>query len=110
MLIALAPGTATEAALINNAVDAKGNSLGYSSSTVHTDWELLAGRSGLFQFTKGPSTGSVSTTTTTIIYPAGASTGDLAKKIVTQYDASSVVVKQYEMPYTLTSGDLITPP
>lgn len=109
-LIQLTPGTNIDAAIINNAVDARGVSLGYSHSTVQSDWQLLKGRCGLFQFTKGPSANAVSTTETTIVYPAGAIAGDLATKIVVQKDASTVVVARYEMPYTLTSGDLITPP
>lgn len=111
MLIALNPsGSNVDADIIDNAVDYKGVSLGYSSSSVKADWELLDGRSGLFQFTKGPSINAVDETLTTIIYHAGAGVGDLAKKIVKQLDSDGVVVNEFEMPYTLTSGDLITPP
>jgi hypothetical protein len=111
-IIQLAPGTATEAAIINTAVDARGNSLGYSSSTVQADYQLLAGRAGIFTFQKGPSGNAVDATktTTTITYPAGAKAGDLAEKVVTQYDTSSVVVAIFHMPYTLTGSDLVTPP
>jgi hypothetical protein len=77
---------------------------------VQEDWELLQGKSGLFQFTSGPGAGPVTSTTTQIIYPAGAKEGDLAKKIVTQKNGSAVVVAEYEMPYTLQASDLITPP
>jgi len=110
MLVELDPSNNVDAALINNAVSMTNTSLGYDSSTVKSDYELLEGRSGLFQFTKGPSTNAVSTTTTIIQYPAGAKIGDLAKKIVTQKDSGGVVVKEFEIPYTLTSGDIITPP
>lgn len=110
MLIELDPANNVDAALINSAVDMRGASLGYNSSNVQEDWQLLEGRSGLFQFTKGPSEDAVSTTTTTIIYHAGAKEGDLAKKIVVQKDAGGDVVNEFEMPYTLQTADLITPP
>lgn len=109
-LVQLSAANAVDAAIINNAVDYKGVSLGYSSSTVHDDWQLLAGKSGLFQFTKGPSANAVSTTETVITYHAGAVAGDLGTKTVTQKDAGGLVVKQFVLPYTLTSGDLVTPP
>lgn len=99
-----------DAAIINNAVDNKGVSLNYSSSSVSEDWELLQGKSGLFQFINGPSTNATNTTETEIIFSAGARAGDLAKKIITEKDTSGVLVKKYELPYTLTSSDLITPP
>lgn len=99
-----------DAALVNNAVDFRGVSLGYSSSIVQQDWQLLRGRSGIYQFVKGPSGNAVSTTETQILYPAGAKAGDLAEKIVTQKDAGGIVVASFQMPYTLASGDLITPP
>lgn len=99
-----------DAAVIDNAVDYKGNSLGYSHSTIREDWQLLRGKSGLFTFQKGPSTGSVSTTTTVITYPAGALAGDLGEKTVTQLDSGGAIVAIYQMPYTLLSTDLVTPP
>lgn len=98
MLIELDPGLNVDANIINSAVNSKGKSLGYSSATVSEDWQLLAGRSGLFEFTNAVD-GS-----TDIIYSAGAKAGDLAKKIVTSGGNTFV------MPYTLQSGDLITPP
>ncbi len=110
MLIALNTANAVDQAVITNAVDNRGTNLGLVYSDPQLDYELLKGRSGLFQFTKGPSANAVSTTTTVITYPAGAVIGDLAKKTVTQYDASTVIVAQYEIPYTLTNSDLVTPP
>jgi hypothetical protein len=109
-VIQLNPVLNVDAALINNAVDARGTSLGYSSATVQKDWELLRGRCGLFTFQKGPSVGAVSTTETVITYPAGAKAGDLAMKRTTRKDAGGVIVNQCDEPYTLTSGDLVTPP
>lgn len=110
-LIELDPsGNDVHAALIDNALDAHGVSLGYNSSIIQEDWQLLKGRSGLFQFTKGPSNNAVDSTSTTILYHAGAKVGDLAKKIVVQKDAGGLIVKEFEIPYTLISGDLITPP
>lgn len=109
-LIALdATGNAVDQAVINNAVDAYGRSKGFVHTTVLADWQLLEGKSGIFQFQKGPGT-VVASTTTTIQYSTGAQVGDLAKKIVTQWDASSKIVAQFELPYTLTGSDLVTPP
>jgi hypothetical protein len=97
-IIALDPTDGVDARIIDDAVDAYGNSLDFTSATVQEDWELLAGRSGLFDFTSDDGSGTV------IIYPAGAKAGDLAKKIVTNGGNTFV------LPYTLESGDLITPP
>lgn len=110
MLIYLNPSIATQAAVIDAAADYMGKSLGYSHSTVQADWQLLEGRSGLFQFTKN-SGASTSSTATSIIYSAGSKVGDLALKVVTDYDGSTPpnILRKFEMPYTLTSGDLITP-
>ena len=101
MLHVLDPTNAVHADLIDNAVDARGVSRGFSSSTVREDWELLAGRSGMFDFTNDDGSSSPNTK---IIYPAGAKAGDLAKKVVTSGNNTFVI------PYTLVIGDLITPP
>jgi hypothetical protein len=97
-LIALDPSNGVDARIIDDAVNAFGISLNLDSSSVKPDWELLAGRSGLFEFT------NVVDGSTTIVYPAGAVVGDLAKLTIS--DSSHTFV----MPYTLESGDLITPP
>jgi hypothetical protein len=97
MLVELDPSLNVHANIIDSAVNAKGNSLGYSSASVSEDWQLLAGRSGLFEFTH------VIDSSNTIIYSAGAKVGDLAKKIVK--DGNNIFV----IPHTLQSGDLITP-
>jgi hypothetical protein len=97
MLIEMNPSVLSQAAVIRNAVDLRGNTLGFDPTVVQADWQLLRGRSGIFQFTK--TSGS-----TKIIYPAGAREGDLAMMVV---DSGS---GHFEMPYTLLSGDLITPP
>jgi len=96
-LIAL-DATGVTAEIIDNAVNFKGESLDYTSSTIRADWQLLEGRSGLFDFTNAVD-GS-----TNIIYHAGAKAGDLAKMIVTSGGNTFV------MPHTLAPGDLITPP
>lgn len=111
MIIELDPGANdVDAAIIDGAVDAKGVSLEFDSSTIQDDYQLLEGRSGIFTFTKGPSNNAVSTTETIIEYPAGAKVGDLAKKTITRKDSGALVVSKFELPYTLESGDLITPP
>lgn len=110
-LIYLNPSTLTSAALINNAVDHAGRTLGFSSGTVLADWQLLEGNSGLFTFVKQTvdSTGS-GRVTQKIEYPAGAIVGDFAKKTTYTYTGSKTAPDQIaEVPYVLTSGDLITP-
>lgn len=112
-LIELDPsGSDVDKDIIDNAVNAKGVSLGYSSSSIRGDWELLRGKSGLFSFQNGPSSNAVdnSKTEITIVYPAGAKKGDLALKTIVEKDSSGDVVHKFELPYTLDSGDLITPP
>ena len=93
-------------AIIDNAVNAQGQSRGFSSSTVRADWELLEGRSGILQFTKNTYTGS--DLTEQIIYSAGAKEGDLAKRIVRTYTGGAVD-EVFELPHVLVTGDLITP-
>lgn len=84
--------------VIDNATDYKGASLGYSYLSVSEDYELLQGSCGLFEFT------NVVDANNTIIYPAGAGAGDLAKKIITNSGNT------FAIPYVLAAADLITPP
>ena len=109
MLIKLNPVLNVDAGVINTAVDRNGTSLGYSSSTVQADWQLLKGSSDNFMFSNNTVDGS-NRVTQTILYPAGAVAGDLAKKTIYAYTAANTVpTKVTEQPYVLTGGDLITP-
>lgn len=110
LLIELVPGTYNiDAALINEAVDDKGNSLGYASGTVQADWQLLKGISGIFNFQKITVDGS-DRITQIIEYPAGAKAGDFARKVNYSYtSANKNPDKITEIPYTLTGSDLVTP-
>lgn len=109
LLIPLDMSLNVDKAIVNNAVDAKGVSLGLSSGTVQADWQLLRGRSGLFTFKK--QTVDTSSRITQIIeYPAGARAGDLAKKTTMTYTGTQTAPDTFaEVPYTLQSSDLITP-
>lgn len=111
ILIELDPaGSAVDAAIIDNAVNAKGVSLGYDSSMVSSDYELLKGRSGLFVFKKITIDGS-DRITEIIEFHAGAKVGDFAKKTEMTYTGTNCNPDQVtEIPYCLVSGDLITPP
>lgn len=96
--------------IIDNAVNARGESLELDSSTMKADWELLGGRaSGLFSFQKQTVDGS-DRVTEIIEYPAGAQVGDFARKIKYTYTSTNknpdTITK---IPYVLTSGDIITP-
>lgn len=109
-LILLDPsGSNVDAAVIDNAVDEKGVSKGFASSTVQADYQLLRGKSGYFVSQKHTVDGS-NRTTVTIEYPTGAQAGDLAKKITYSYTSSNTNPdKKVEVPYTLQSADLVTP-
>lgn len=95
--------------VIENAVDKNGVSLGHDATTVQEDWQLLKGKSTTFSF-RIFSTGASTTTTTEIVYPAGAKVGDLAKKIIREYNGSAALMREFILPYTLESGDLVSPP
>lgn len=110
-LIYLNPSTLTSAELIDNAVDYAGKTLGFDSGTVLADWQLLNGNSGIFTFVKQTvdSTGG-GRVTQKIEYSAGSGVGDFAKKTTYTYSGSKTTPDQIaEIPYVLTSGDLITP-
>lgn len=109
-LIPLNPDASdVDANIIDFAVDNKGVSLGYDSSVVQEDWQLLKGKSGLFTFKKY--TLDESERVLEIIeYPAGASAGDFAKKTVYSYTDSNTTPDQIaEIPYVLAEDDLIEP-
>jgi hypothetical protein len=109
LLVYLNPSLNVDSGVINNAVDFRGNSLGYSSASVTPDWKLLEGRSGLFIFSKITVDGS-DRVTSKIEYSAGSKEGDLAKKITYTYTGANKTPSTVaEIPYTLISSDLITP-
>lgn len=80
------------------------------STTAKADYELFAGRSGLFTFYK-QTVDSSSRITVKIEYPAGAIAGDLAKKTTYSYTGAQTAPDVIaEVPYVLLTADLITPP
>lgn len=80
------------------------------TATEQADWQLLRGRSTVFRFYKNTVDGS-NRITSRIEYPAGAKAGDLAKKTTFSYTSTNTNPDiEAEVPYVLTSGDLITPP
>ena len=108
-LIVLNVGSVVDAAVIDNAVDEKGVSRGFASGTVQADWQLLNGRSGIFNFKKITVDGS-DRITQIIEYAAGSVAGDLSMKTDYAYTgANKNPDKITEIPYTLTAGDLVTP-
>ena len=80
------------------------------ASAMQADWSLLKGRgSGLFMFHKLTYDGS-GRTTVDLEYPAGAVVGDFAKRTSYTYTGANTYPDQItEIPYTLASGDLVTP-
>jgi len=102
MLIELSnPVSGVDVAIVEDA--------GFDSSTVREDWELFEGRSGMFNFQKVTVDGS-DRITEIIEYPAGSVEGAFAKKTTYTYTSSNKNPSTItEIPYTLQSGDLITP-
>lgn len=102
--------SAVDDLIIDNAVDGKGISLNFDSSTIKEDYELLEGRaSGIYTFQKITVDGS-DRITEIIEYPAGASVGDLARKIKYSYAGSNTNPSSVtEIPYVIQSSDLLTP-
>ncbi len=102
-LVLLVPGS--------NAIDsAYITAAGFNPSVPLADWELLSGRaSGIFMFYK--QTVDASSRITEIIeYGAGAVVGTFAKKTKYTYTGAKTAPDTIaEIPYVLTSGDLITP-
>lgn len=83
---------------------------GFTPANLLEDWELLAGRSVLFNFRKNVIDGS-NRITQIIEYQAGARAGDLAMKTQYTYTGANTNPDQVtEVPYVLLSGDLVTPP
>ena len=82
---------------------------GLDYTTVQADWQLLRGRSGIFNFQKLIIDGN-DRITNIIEYPAGAKIGDLARQIAYTYTGVNTKPDQItEIPYVLTSPDLVTP-
>lgn len=82
---------------------------GLTYSDMKEDYELLAGRSGLFTFQKITVDGS-DRITQIIEYHAGAVAGDFGRKIQYSYTSSNTKPDQItEIPYQLVAGDLVTP-
>lgn len=82
---------------------------GFDYSDMQADWELLGGRVGIFNFQKITVDGS-DRITQIIEYSAGATVGALGRKTTYSYtSANKNPDKIAQVPYTLESGDLITP-
>jgi hypothetical protein len=80
------------------------------STTPQANYLLLNGRSGLFMFQKN-TVDSSDRITVSIEYAAGAKVGDLARKTTYSYTGAKTKPDTWaQVPYTLTSGDIITPP
>lgn len=108
-LILLDTSLVVDQEVINNAVDHNGKSLGYSHLTVLEDWQLFAGKSGIFNFQKITVDGS-DRITEIIEYPAGAKVGDFSRKVNYSYTgANKNPSKITEIPYVIQSSDLVTP-
>lgn len=105
-----AEGDTVAGDVIYHAVDQRGKSLGFDPTAVQDDYELLKGRSGIFNFQKV--TVDVSDRITQIIeYPTGAQVGDFARKVIYTYTGANTNPSEImELPHVLVAADLITPP
>jgi hypothetical protein len=100
-LVQLDTSNAVDQAVITNA--------GLDYTSPQADWQLLKGRSHNFMFTKNTVDGS-NRITQSITYPAGSVAGSLAVKTTYSYTGANTTPSQSaQVPYVLTSGDLITP-
>ena len=79
---------------------------GFDSSSPSPDWQLLKGCNDQYMFTKKVYTSGL--IIAEIKYPAGASEGDAALKTTYQYDGSDLI-GVCQIPYVISSGDLISP-
>ncbi len=103
MLIHLDESDPVDQAIIENA--------GFVPANMLADWQLLQGKAqNLFMFRKITVDGS-NRITQIIEYGAGSIAGDFAKKTNYLYFGTNTNPYQItEIPYVLTSGDLVTPP
>lgn len=100
---------AIDADLIVNALDANGKTLNYTLATAKFDYQLLNGMSPSFMFLKQTVDGN-SRITSSIQYPAGSQVGNLAVKFDFTYTGVQTAPDTVtQIPYVLTSNDLITP-
>ncbi len=106
LLIELDPAIAADLAIIREFL----SDPAWVAGDLLEDWEMLKGRIGAFTFRKNTYDGS-SRLIEVIEFPAGAKVGDFAKKIEYQYVGASTNPSVYtEIPHTLVSADLVTPP
>ncbi len=87
---------------------------GQDYTTVTKDWQFLTGRTDVFKTYASTYTviGGTTLPVTQIEYNTGAQVGDLAKKTYSNYStgtspAAGTLVSQVDIPYVLTSGDLL---
>lgn len=82
---------------------------GQDPTTVKPDWQLLAGRSGIFNLKSQVVDGS-NRVTSSIEFPAGAQSGDLAIQTKYTYTGANTTPSTIsQLPYTLIAGDLYIP-
>lgn len=114
MLIELDPtgwaveGDTVAGDVIFHAVDKNGISENLDPTDPLADWEMLEGRSGLFIF-KNNCLDDDDNIVQTIEYQAGATVGDMARKICYAFDGHANPIQITEEPYVLSAFDLVEP-
>jgi hypothetical protein len=109
ILILLDTTSIVDQNVINNAIDSKSKSLNYNYNNEKEDWQLLEGKSGIFNFTKNIFD-EENRIIETIEYPCGATAGYFARKKIYKYeDGITTPYNIFEIPYVLKTEDLIEP-
>lgn len=106
LLLELNPADAVDLAIIRDRV----NDASWTSADLLEDWELLKGRSGLFQIEVATVDGS-GRPVTVKQWPSGAKEGDLGKLITYVWGTGSIQpLEKFEEPYVLDSTDAAVTP
>lgn len=102
--------TRTAVDVIAAATNPKGLSLGLDFDNTQLDWQLLKGRSGIYNIQNITVDGS-NRIIKIIEHPAGAAPGDLGRKIQYAYTGGNTSPDNvWETPHTLIAADIISPP
>lgn len=111
MLVSLSDSSTVEKNVIENAVDARGVSLGFIASEVKSDYEFLNGESEQYIFKK-ITLDTAGNIAQIIEFPAGSKVGDMARKTCYYRNGGALSDNPYQItqvPYVLQEEDLIIP-
>ena len=110
--------TLTNYNVIKNAMDSKGNPLGYGFNNLREDYQLLAGTVSMYNFQSvilDPAATATLRPLQIITYPAGAGVGFVAAKLFYYYadklgaGTDTLPTRTWQVPYVLKQSDLTAP-